>query len=131
MEAHTFNPEVKLEHTDRAQMAQTVASPGYIHINRIMRSELDIFIIDLINTPEDNEALAIARFKLSKAAAMYYQRIVNRINMEVQQYVQAQDGPTEPVDMTEGNIDLGALPSTFDDIQLDEQLLEEGSYNEF
>ena len=131
MGAVEFNPEVMLSHDERAQIAHTMATPGFIHINRIMRVEVDKFAIDLINADEDNDKMVLARHKMSKAAAQYYARVVSRINSEAQQFMREAGNPTEPTDPTEGLIDLGEFvnaeePESFlEGLELNEQLLEE------
>lgn len=121
-----FEPEIILDHTQRSEVANTVLTPGYQHINRIMRAEVDKVIIDLINVDEDDDALVLAKHKLSKAAAQFFQRVVNRINHEVEVYRSTIAEVGEPVDMTEGIIDLGEHTRP-GDLQLDSALLEEES----
>lgn len=121
MEAKGFSPDIQLEYTERALIAQTVATQGYAIIHRIMRSEVDKFIVNLINADEDDEQAIVAKHKLAKSAAQFYQAVTDRINHEVHQYVAAtqQNGP--PVDPTEGLIDMGAPPSTLRDVEADGQ----------
>jgi hypothetical protein len=47
---------------------------------------------------------------MSKVAAMLYEGIVNRINFEVQKYM-ADHTSKEPVDLTEGILDIGPRAS--------------------
>lgn len=117
-----FNPDIVLEHNDRAAVAQTVATPGYAVIHRIQRSMVDRFIINLMNASEEDEATIVAKHRLAKAAAQFFQMVTDRVNHEIQQYTAAvkQDGPV--IDVTEGMIDLGPKASTFEDVELDGQL---------
>lgn len=121
-----FEPEFSLEHSDRAMVAQTVASPGWKVINRILRSEVDKYLIALININESDDKAIVAAHKLSKAAAQVYTAAMARINHEVNQFIAVSGPPTEPVDMTEGLIDLGPASSTLADLDYDNQSLEEG-----
>lgn len=133
MEAAAFNPEVRLNHEQRGQIAHTIASPGFVYINQIMRSEVDKFVLDLINVPEDNDAMVIAKHKLSKAAAQFYQLVISRLNAESSQFVRDASESSAPMeDPTEGLIDLGEHTQTGDDpadllgnFEIDPQLLEE------
>lgn len=129
METNQFNPEVVLEHSDRAAIAATVVSDGYRVIHRLMRSEVDKFVIDLINADPSNGKKVWACHLLAKAAAQFYEGLTARINQEVQQYTGAIRNPGPPVDATEGLIDLGPLSSTFADLDAD-QFLEEGTFDE-
>jgi hypothetical protein len=133
VEAVAFNPEVNMSHDQRGQIAHTIASPGFVHINQIMRAEVDKFVIDLINVPEDNDAMVVAKHKLSKAAAQFYQLVINRLNSEANQFIRDASESSAPiVDPTEGLIDLGEHAQAGDDpldllgeFDLDPQLLEE------
>lgn len=121
-----FEPEISLEHSDRAMVAQTVATPGWKIINRILRSEVDKYLIALINVDESDDKAIVAAHKLSKAAAQVYAASMARVNYEVQQFIAVSGTPAEPVDITEGLIDLGPASSTLADLDFDNQSLEEG-----
>lgn len=132
MEAVGFNPVVRLTHDQRALLAHTIATPGFVFINAIMRSEVDKFIIDLINVDEDDDKAVIAKHKMSKAAAQFYEMVIARFNMEAQQFMREAGQPTEPIDPTEGMIDIGeyAKPGDQDNdllagFDVNEQLMEE------
>jgi hypothetical protein len=125
-----FEPELSLEHADRAAVAQTVATPGWKVINRILRSEVDKYLIALINVPASDDHAIVAAHKLSKAAAQVYTAAMSRISNEVQQFIAQSGMPTTPVDITEGLIDLGPASSTIEDLGMDitnDQFLEEGA----
>lgn len=120
---HQYNPEVEFEHSERGEIAQTVASPGYRHITRIMRSEVDKFLLALLNVPEDDERAIIAKHRLSKAAAQVVQGITNRVNAEVQEFTAAVRAIGPPIDVTEGLVDLGPAASTLADLETDNEML--------
>lgn len=133
MEAR-FDPEITFTHDQRAQIAHTIATPGFEHINRILRSIVDRFVLDLINVDEDDDNAVLGKHKLSKAAAQFYESAVSRINWESQQFMRDASGPVEPTDPTEGSIDLGEFAKAeepmsyeglFEGLELNEQLLEE------
>lgn len=133
MESVAFNPQVSLSHEQRGQVAHTIASPGFIYINQIMRAEVDKFVIDLINVPEDDSAMVVAKHRISKAAAQFYQLVISRLNSEAGQFVRESSGSSAPItDPTEGLIDLGEHAQPGDEssdllggFELDPQLLEE------
>lgn len=129
-----FNPEVMLNHEERGQVTFTMATPGFQHINRIMRAEVDKFIVDLIKVAEDNKDLIIAKHLGAKNAAEYYQRIVNRLNEESSTFAQERGGVGKPEDSTEGLLDLGESidpeepfdpASLLEGFEINEQLVEE------
>lgn len=133
MEQVKFTPEVELSNEDRSQLAHTMATQGFAIINRIMRSEVDKFVVDLINVSEADAEMVVAKHRLSKAAAQYYQGIISRLNAESQQYLREAGAAAQPViDPTEGLIDMGEVASMsdaeFEGFQLDQNLLEEENH---
>ncbi len=114
MEAVAFNPVVNLTHDQRGQVAHTIATPGFLLVNRIMRSEVDKFIIDLINVPEGDDVSVVAKHKLSKAAAQFYELVISRLNFEAGLFMRESSGGV-PSDPTEGMIDLGEYSHGEDD----------------
>lgn len=124
-----FKPELALERNKQAALAMTCASEGYKIVHLIARSEVDKFVLDLLNVPNgapDEEKLE--KLRVSKVAAQLYEGITRRINHEVQQYTLASERPGEPVDPTEGMLDFGPHASR-DAVEI--RPLEEGNYNEF
>jgi len=120
VETHkSFEPEVVLDHTERALVAHAVATNGFPIIHRLIRSEVDKFIVGLINTGVENEAAIVANHRLAKAAAQVYTAFMNRINFEVEAFRAAVAKVGDPVDVTEGTIDLGAPASTQSDLDDD------------
>lgn len=128
MDNRVFEPEIELEHDQRGQLAQTTATEGFRVLQRIMRSTVDSFLLDLINANAANQSEVLSRHNLAKAAAQFYQRVTNTVNEEVRLYVAAPRATDTPVDLTEHTLDLGALASRYADIEHD---LEEGHLNEY
>jgi hypothetical protein len=112
-----FNPDLVLGHNERAAVMQTIATPGYTVIHRLMRAEVDKFIVNLINAPEEDEKTVAARHKLVKAAAQFYQAITERINFEAVLYKAAVAAEGDPVDLTEGILEMGAPASRYSDLE--------------
>jgi hypothetical protein len=103
-----FAPVVQLDYMDRADLAAMVATPGWKVLHRIMRGEVDKFVLALINTKigSDDKEEVYNKFLLSKAAAQFYQQVADRVNEETLQYIASKDN-TGPIDSTEGILDIG------------------------
>lgn len=115
MENGKFAPAIELSYSDQSDLAATCATPGYNIIHRIMRAEVDKFVLALINTEQDDKEAVYAAFLLSKAAAQLYQGTTNKINQEVIQYSANLGRESVPVDGTEGILDIGELASNSQD----------------
>lgn len=113
-----FDPELTLEHTDRAHLVAVSTMEGYKVIHRICRAEVDKFIVASINANDANEKEVIAAHRLAKAAAQVYQGITNRINSEIALYIHSSHTDDKPVDATEGLLDLGELADQLPEISL-------------
>lgn len=124
-----FAPEIELSDTARTQIAQTITTPGFHYINLIMRTEVSKFAMDLVNSEEGDDKAVLAKHKLSRAAALFYARVISRINSEAQLGSSNLAGEEVPSDPTEGIIDIGPSASTENDLleglELDQQLVEE------
>lgn len=112
----TYNPDLQLDHGDRAQLLQIVVMPGYKVMHHIFKSEVDKFFVALANANSANAEEVVAAQILYKSAAMFYSAVTNRINEEVMQYTNTPNANADPVDETEGLLDL---------IKLSEVTLEE------
>jgi hypothetical protein len=104
-----FQPVLELEHGERAQVFETVRTPGFQIINAILRNEVDKIILAMVNTPVEDDSAVLAKHKLAKAAAVMYAGMIERVNEEVAGYVGAIKPSGAPVDPTEGLLDLGDL----------------------
>lgn len=116
-----FMPELTLDHHQRAALARTTSEEGYRVIHLIARSEVDKFIVALMNISSADPAAVVEGHRVSKTAAMLYEGITNRINKEVQNYINATSEPAAPVDITEGILEIGPPASTFQDLELSEE----------
>jgi hypothetical protein len=110
-----FKPELQLDRGQQAALAQTCAGEGWKIVHLIARSEVDKFVLDLVNTDSGTEAV-LEKHRMSKVAAMLYEGIIRRINFEVQQYT-SDNTSKEPVDLTEGLLDIGPLASRQSDFE--------------
>ena len=101
-----FNPDLRLEHEERALLVQLTAMPGYPILHRIFKAEVDKFIVHLINVPEADDEAVLAAHKLVKAAAQFYSGVTNNINEQVLEYTGAMVPGKKAVDVTEGILDI-------------------------
>lgn len=92
--------ELELTLNEKALLAAYINSDGYKTLDKVMRHELSKFHVKLINATKPEEVL-IAH-NLEKAAAMFYQGIVNRINSEIDAYKNTPRDTDPPIDVTEG-----------------------------
>lgn len=103
-----FEPEVELVHEERGHLAALTTMPGFAIYQRLQRAEVDKFFIRLMSADEGNEKEVLERFKFSKAAAHYYQRITDRVNIEIESYTSAvRQGSEKPIDITADLLDIG------------------------
>src|SRR5579872_1579906 len=80
------DPELKLEGRERAALAVMTAMEGFHALKKLMESEVAKFAVKLINTKAEDEAAVLAAHKMCKAAAQFYQGIMDRVNAEVEAY---------------------------------------------
>src|ERR1035437_5572516 len=113
-----FEPVIELTDLERVELVQTCATSGFKVIHRILRSEVDKFVVAHMNTAVEDEKLAYARFVQSKTAAQIYQGMTDRINLELTIAVaRSKEDQTEVVgDTTEGLLDIGELASRTEDL---------------
>ncbi len=116
-----YFPEIELTQDDRAQLMQTISSPGQAVFNRIFKSVVDGYTTHLLNSPEGNRDVAYERLLMSKIAAQLFTALVKRINDEVETFrvVASQSNPQVPQDDTERILNIGDPASTFEDLDED------------
>ena len=89
---------------DMAQLLALTKQPGFETLRKLMESEIDSMQLDIMNTdPSDpNYATVLSeRHRLAKAAAMFYQKLMNRLHNESVEFVAAQAGGEVMPDQTE------------------------------
>jgi hypothetical protein len=104
-----INPDLELEQAERAELAQMTLMPGYKVLHKLMRSQVDQFIVAMINADPAEPEDVLAKQVTMKAAAQFYQGITNRVNHETTLYTHAPRETDKPVDVTEGVLDMGAV----------------------
>lgn len=80
---------------DMAQLNSLIQQPGFEVLKKLMQSEVDRFQVELMNTDptEDNYDKKVqTRHNIALAAAMFYQKLMNRVYSEQQQFVSAASG---------------------------------------
>jgi hypothetical protein len=110
----TFDPDLHLDYIDRGNLAQMAAMPGYKVLHKICRSEVDKFIVSLIN--EESGPGVESAHRMAKAAAQFYTGVTNRVNEEVLQYTAAPRDTDKPQDVTEGILDIGRIAAATRDL---------------
>lgn len=105
-----------LDSIQRAQLHVTVGEDGFKVIQKIFESELAKFHIRLLNTNPADEAAVLAAHKMEKAAAQFYQGVVNRINSELEIYRSTPKSTDKPEDVTEGVLDIDEMALSLENI---------------
>lgn len=126
-----YFPEIDLTPDERAQLMHTISTPGQSVFNKVFKSVVDGYTTHLLNSPEGQPEIVHERLIMAKVAAQLFTSLVKHINAEVVQYklLMDQTAIQPPRDDTAGLLDIGAAPSTFDDVERDdilEQSIEEG-----
>jgi hypothetical protein len=97
----------ELDMLDGARLSALVVTDEFKVLQRIFESELQKFNTQLLNANPANKEEVLANHALAKAAAQFYQGVVNRINSEVEAYRYSPKLSDKPEDVTENVIDLG------------------------
>ena len=106
MDNFSFEPEIALDERDRSNLASVVVMPGYRVLHRLLRAEVDRFILALINTDAKDDAGVIAAHRLAKAAAQFYEGVTSRVNEIVRNHLESSRQDEKPIDITENLLDL-------------------------
>ena len=78
-----YFPEIDLTQDERAQLMQTICTPGQAVFNKVFKSVVDGYTTHLLNSPEGNRDVAYERLLMSKIAAQLFTSLVERINHEI------------------------------------------------
>lgn len=111
-----FEPEIHLDHADRAQLVHLTTTEGFKILNRMMRAEVDKFVLAHINADAGDESAVLASHKVAKAAAQFYEGIISRVNEEVALYASSPKVGEKPVDVTEGLIDMDSIKEATEEL---------------
>lgn len=104
----------------RARLASFIVTDDFKLIQEICEDELKKFELKFINTKVQDDKEVLANHALWKAAAQFYQGIINRINSEVELYRLSPKVNDKPEDTTEGVLDLGELTKELPNFFADE-----------
>jgi hypothetical protein len=122
MDKRKFNPDLILEHSDRAFLQSTINTPGFKIMQKIFDSELDKLFMNIVNANDKNAEDVLSAQRMSKAACIFYNNVVAKINDEVERYTSVIDeSHRAPEDATEGTLDLDSiedLPNLLEEAEL-------------
>jgi hypothetical protein len=96
--------DYKLSQIEQAQLAAFIPTDGFQILDKIMKGEVAKFNTKLLNCEKPEDVL-IAH-NLASAAAKFYQGLINTVNAEVYSYINTPKSTDEPVDVTEGFLDM-------------------------
>lgn len=115
-----FTADLELEHHERGELADTVRTPGFRHVEKIFEAEVQKFFVALLNIPSGGTDV-LEGHRVAKTVAQLWEGAAARINAEASYYIETakQSKTQEPLDLTEGMIDLGPAQTT-------QQAFEEG-----
>lgn len=102
-----FEPVVELQEEEVASIAAIMSHPGFIAYNKVWRSAVDNFVVQLLNVPLENEAKILKLHMASKLIAQLFTTVVNNVNEKVHIYVNSRPSD-KPLDVT-ANLDLGGI----------------------
>jgi hypothetical protein len=94
---------IELNGIERAHLSAWSGEESFKIVQRLMISLVKEFDLDLINASKNEDI--IAKHHIAKAAAMYYQRFVDRLNSEIYVYQNSPKKGDKPVDIT-ANLEL-------------------------
>jgi len=103
------DPELSLDAVERGELANLVSSQGFKVLLKLALSVVEEFRTDLDNADPAKPQEVMAKHALSKAASVFHTRLINRINNEVSQFMDAPKKSDRPVDLTEGMLDMGEI----------------------
>ena len=100
-----FLPELNLTEDDLSSLAGIISHPGFAAYQKIWKHVVSTFAVKTINTEQSDKELVLARHNASRVAAQLYQSVTNRVNQEIQDFVQSRpsDKPINPTSF----LDLG------------------------
>ena len=104
----------ELSGIERAHLSVLVTTDGFKIMQKLMEDEVKKFNLLLINASNTDDI--IAKHNLAKAAAQFYQGVIDRVNQEVLVYHKAPKSTDKPLDMTSGLLDLGDMADTLADV---------------
>jgi hypothetical protein len=90
--------------SELVQLQALTQHPGFDTLKRLMESEIDAMQLSIMNTdPADPnyQVLLSERHRLAKAAAMFYQKVMNRVSNENRDFIAAGTAKEVGADITE------------------------------
>ena len=97
-----FTPELHLERDEVALLAALMSHPGFKVFQKVCKTYVDVFALDMINADQADEKSVLAKHNAAKTAAQFYTMITARVNQEVNDYVVNAKESMKPVDSGAG-----------------------------
>jgi hypothetical protein len=106
-----FNPDIELDRGEVSALAAIVSQPGFAVLNKIGKACVDQFVVTWINQDKPDDV--VRAHHRAKVAAQVYTALMQRIQYEVDMYIQSQPND-KPIEAGIG-VDLGEHtdPETF------------------
>lgn len=101
-----ISPEYRPDIGEQASLVNTMSTPGWAVVNKLIASEVDKYFLPFINKEPEDEAGVLAAHKMIKAAAQIYDALLQRFATERAYYLSAREDTEVAPDVTE-NLDIG------------------------
>jgi hypothetical protein len=76
----------RLSEVEQGQLVTLRQMPGFQILLNLFESQIAQMQIDMINADATNEKEVIAKYHLAKASAMFFQRVVDLMNFEIEKF---------------------------------------------
>ena len=118
-----IDPDFELDGNEQSELAQTVATPGFKVILKIMQAAVAQARVDLDNADVSKPSEVMGKHALSKATGVAVTRIVTFINTEVSQFndkPRASDAPKDDTELAMDDITriTESMPNLLGDVTL-------------
>ena len=90
-----------LNEANRGHLIALLGMPGFEVLQQILEEEVEQFKVDMINANPSNTQDILAKHALAKAAAVYYTKVIDRLNHEKLMFGARQDENKIMADITE------------------------------
>jgi hypothetical protein len=77
-----MHSEEQLSVVEQGELGSLMLTRGFQALTKVMEQEVLRFREDLINTPTEDHAKVLANHQMAKASAMFYARLMQRLNRE-------------------------------------------------
>lgn len=116
----TFMPDFQPNAQECASLYEIYRQPGFQVLQRMFRSQVDMFAKAAMNLPLDApDSVVAAHHRQAKAAVQFYSGVAEQIDVALNTYRFAVQPPMQPedaVDDTEGVLDMDSIASTINEL---------------